>query len=51
MGFLIKKNKVLIVKSPKEIFTELMDLLLVLNIRNVDFNIFYQIIAFKGIID
>lgn len=53
MGFFDKeKTSSLTVKSPQEIFTELMRLTSGAKYsRNVDFNIFYQIVAFKGIID
>lgn len=53
MGFFNKeKTSNLTVKSPQEIFTELLKVASgVKYARNIEFDIFYQVIAFKGIID
>lgn len=51
MGFFDKeKTSSITVKSPREIFTDMLKVTSGVNYaRNVDFDIFYQIVAFKGV--
>lgn len=53
MGFLDKdKTSNLTIRSPRDIFTDILKTTSGAGYaRNVDFNIFYQIIAFKGVVD